>query len=138
MTDLSKLLTPDDRQILNATGANNWVPPNPREILVPYMGDEEPKEGKQDIETRREKAKKVIDEYSKIIEECKRLEAQIEDRCKDVVVDITDPNLYPVRKAMARVFGPGDHKKITFQQYKICVQELAKVSSKLPKPESKT
>lgn len=138
MADLSKLLTPDDKQIIDATGANNWVPPDPREILVPYMPDKESKETKQGIEGRRDKAKQVLDGYADIVAKCKRLEAEIEERCKNVVVDITDPNYYPVRKAMARVFGPGEHKQITFQQYKICVQELAKYSSNMPKPEDKS
>lgn len=138
MADLSKLLTPDDKQIIDATGANNWVPPDPREILVPYLPDKESKETKQGIEGRREKAKQVLDGYADVIAKCKRLEAEIEERCKNVVVDITDPSYYPIRKAMARVFGPGEHKQITFQQYKRCVQELAKTNSNLPKPEDKS
>lgn len=138
MPNLSKLLSPDDKQIIDATGVNSWVPPDPREILVPYMGDKEPEEVKQGVEGRREKAKKVLDGYANVIAQCKRLEAEIEERCKNVVVDITDPNLHPVRKAMARVFGPGDHKQITFEQYKLCVKELAKYSSSLPKPENKS
>lgn len=138
MTDLSKLLSPDDKQILDATGVNNWVPPDPKEILVPFISEKDEPEVKQGVEGRREKAKEVLDGYANVIQECKRLEAEIEERCKDVVVDITTPNLHPVRKAMARVFGSGDHRQITFQQYKKCIQELAKISSNLPKPEDKS
>jgi hypothetical protein len=130
MSDLSKLLNPDDQEVLDATGGTSWVPKNPREVLLPYASEETPKE-LQDIDRRREKAKKVMDEYGKIIDECKRLEARIEQRCKNVKVKLNPAQHLRVMQAMGRAFGQGLQTEITFEQYKVCIKELAKINNEV-------
>jgi len=129
MKDIKKLLDPNDATLLNETAGVSWVPADPREVLLPYMSDTPNREEKSDIDTRREKAKEVVDGYTKVIEECKRTEAQIEERCKNVTVPLNRAQHLTVMQALARIFGLGEIEEITFEMYKVCVRELAKISN---------
>lgn len=128
MSDLKKLLNPDDVSIIDATGATNWVPKEPADVILPYLDkrQEESKE-EEDASKRLKKAQEVIDGYSKIISECRLLEAQIEEKCNGVKVPISRQNHLRVIEAMGRVFGI-ETEEITFEQYKRCIEELAKLN----------
>jgi hypothetical protein len=128
MVDIKRLLRPDDKDFINATGATNWVPPNPRDLLLPFI--EEP-EDLSDIDKRRQKAKEVYDGYTKLIEECKETEAVVSDRCKDVIIELDESKHFPVIEAIERVFGFRT-TKITFQMYKKCLEEFTKIGSTFP------
>jgi hypothetical protein len=128
MVDIKRLLRPDDKDFINATAATNWVPPNPRELLTPYM---EEREDLSDVEKRRTKAKEIYDGYSKLIEDCKEAEAVIVERCKDVVVELDESKHFHIIEAIGRVFGIKT-TKITFQMYQRCLEELTKIGSSFP------
>jgi len=129
MSDLKKLLNPNDAEALTEQAGVSWVPKEPREILLPYMSDVPNQEEKSDLDARREKAKQVVDGYTGVIEDCKRLEAEIEDRCKDATVPLNRAQHLSVIKALGRIFGLGEQEEITFEMYKICIRELAKLSN---------
>lgn len=128
MVDIKKLLRPDDKAFINATAATNWVPPNPRELLLPYIEDTKPL---TDVEKRREKAKEVYDGYTKLIEDCKQTEAEISERCKEVVIELDESKHFHVIESIERVFGFRT-TKITFEMYKKCIEEFAKIGSTFP------
>jgi hypothetical protein len=125
MVDIKRLLRPDDKQIINATGATSWVPPNPRDILLPYM--EEP-EDLNSVDSRRQKAQEVYEGYGTLIENCKELEDEIANRCKDATVDLDEEKHFATIEAIERVFGVHT-TKITFQMYQTCIAEIAKIGN---------
>jgi hypothetical protein len=131
--DLKAVLNPRDRAILDATTGTSWVPKDPIELLLPYIG-EKPKEEKAALETRRSKAKEVYDDYGKIIENCKELEDEIAERCKNVVVTLNPDEHLRIIEAVRRVFGT-DGTQITFQMYQRVVAELSKnADDNIPQP----
>lgn len=129
MPDLKKLLNPNDVELLTESAGVSWIPKEPREVLLPYMSDTPNEEEKSDIETRRDKAKQVIDGYTKVIENCKKMEAEIEERCKDVKIPLNRTQHLRVIEAIGRIFGIGEQEEITFEMYKICIRELAKIAN---------
>ena len=131
MTDLKKILNPDDVETINATGGTSWVPKEPRKVLLPYKAETTVEEV-LDVDKRRQKAKDVVDGYNQLGEECRRLEAEIEERCKDVKITLNRSKHLRVMEAMGRVFGQGLKTEITFEEYKICIQELARLNNQLP------
>jgi hypothetical protein len=128
MVDIKRLLRPDDKQAINATSATNWVPPNPRDLLLPFI--EEPQDF-TDLDKRREKAKEVYQGYTQVIEECKELEDEIADRSKDATVDLDESKHFSVIESIERVFGVHSNQ-ITFQMYQTCIQELARIGNNFP------
>jgi len=137
MRDLKNLLTPDDRDIINATSGSSWIPKKPREVLLPYVSEEEIKNEEQDeLDKRREKAEEVYSGYTDIIKQCKALETTIEERCKNVSASLSSSDK-SVKDAMKRVFGTGEKTEITFEQYKACVKALAAINNDLPQPGDK-
>lgn len=139
MTNSSRLktmLNPRDRGILSAEAGTNWVPEEPRELLLPYVEPDEEKEvDRTSIEFRRKKAKEVFDGYGKIAKESEALEKDIESQCKNVRVPM-NPSLHlRVIESIKRVFPGHNGSEITFEMYKKCVQALAESSSKnIPNP----
>ena len=136
MRNLKDMLTPDDFALINADTSVNWIPKDPQEVILPYINIDSSEE-EEKIEEQRRKSKEVIDGYSKIIEECKQLEAVIEDRCKNVKTTINRQEHLPVIQAMARVFGQGEQTEITFEHYKACIKALADLNNQIPKPGDK-
>lgn len=133
MTDLKKMLNPDDRDIINATGGTNWVPKEPRKVLLPYKVETSVEEV-LDVDKRRKKSKDVVDGYNVLGNECRRLEAKIEQQCKDVKITLNRAEHLRVMEAMGRVFGQGLLTEVTFEHYKLCVKEFAKLNNQLPEP----
>lgn len=133
---MTKKLSELDRSLLESDSSIKWIPPNPEELLLPYVDQTQlTDEEKTDLEKRRAKGKEVYEQYSNIISECKELENQISDRCKKVSVEIKDRNQLNVLEALGRVFGFGVNK-ITFDMYKQCIQELEKINqNNVPSPE---
>lgn len=129
MRDLSKLLNPDDHDILNALPGQNWIPKEPAEILLPYI--EETEVDRSSIDFRRQKAKEVMDGYSNIINKCKEVESMIENRCKAVKITLSPKNNLRTIEALTRVFGIKSNE-ITFEHYKKCIEALAEINSQVP------
>ena len=137
MTDLKKMLSPDDMDIFNANTTTNWVPKEPLDVLLPYM-EETPPEEKNDLEKRRDKAKKVMEEYGKLIDESKQIEDQVSERCKNVKVVLDRRKHHRVIQAIARIFQipESEATEITFEMYKTCVQRLdALTDERIPAPQ---
>lgn len=134
--DLKRLLNPDDVSLLQENAGVSWVPKEPREVLLPYMSATPNTEEKSNIEIRREKAKEVVDGYTNIIEQCKKTEAEIEERCKDVTVPLNRGQHLRVIEALGRIFGLGQLEEITFEMYKICMRELAAIGNDTGAPKS--
>lgn len=127
---MSKRIPDQDRRILSGENQLNWVPPDPAKYVLPYI--EAQQEGKiedGDLEKRKKKTEKVLKDYDKIINQSKKLEKQIEDRCKNVKVRIPEDQA-DVIDALERVFGLGT-REITFEQYKICIRELDKLNKSI-------
>jgi len=126
---LNQLLNPSEIGAINAEPGISWVPKDPQEVLLPYIEEQKAELGS--TEDRRERAKKVIEGYTKIINKCKNLEAEIEQRCKNVSVPLTRSQHLNIIEAVSRVFGIDEDQitSITFEMYKICVQKLAAISN---------
>jgi hypothetical protein len=128
MVDLNKLLHPEDRELMEGQTGVSWVPKEPREVLLPYMSDITPEEDRKSVESRRKKAKEVMDGYSKIIAKCASTRAEIEQRCKNVTVKINSSQHLNVIEAIGRLFGI-ETNEITFEMYKQCIEILAQMSA---------
>jgi hypothetical protein len=135
MSDLKRLLNPNDAEILSETAGISWVPKKPREVLLPYMPNESKPEVETDLDNRRQKGKQVVDGYTKIVEDCKRLEAEIEEKCKDVKIPLDRKKHLRVIEAIGRIFGLGQAEEITFDMYKTCIRELAKIANDTGAPD---
>lgn len=130
-----KPLSGFDRLLLEQDTEIKWIPEDPQEYIMPYVEQSLlTEEEKTDIEKRREKAKQVYDNYSDIIKECEELEEIIDDKCKNVSVPVDDSDA-DVLQSLARIFGSGT-KEITFEMYKLCIQELDRISNNIPNPEN--
>lgn len=132
---LDQLLDPSEISAINAEPGISWVPKNPQEVLLPYIEQQKAELGS--TEDRRERAKKVMEGYTKIINKCKSLESEIEQRCKNVSVPLTRSRHLNIIEAISRVFGIDEEQitSITFEMYKVCIQKLAAISNAgVPKP----
>jgi vacuolar-type H+-ATPase subunit D/Vma8 len=97
------------------------------------MSEVKPEEDRKSIESRRAKAKEVIDGYSKIIAKCEQMRSEIEQRCKNVTVTINRAEHLSVMDAIGRLFGI-ETTEITFEMYKQCIDKLAKMTKdRIPK-----
>jgi hypothetical protein len=134
MVDLKKILNLEDANFINQSATINWVPKDPRDVLLPYFTVAENTEEELEVDKQRKKTKEVIDGYSKIIENCKNIEAQIEEQCKDVKVPLTRSKHLDTIEAIARIFGLGELEEITFEMYKVCIRELAKIGNNTGAP----
>ena len=135
--NLKSMLKPRDRGILDAQSGTNWVPPEPRELLLPYI-EEDKEVDRNSIEFRRNKAREVYDGYGNLITRCKEIEEEIEFQCKEVVVSVNPTTHLRVKEAIQRVFPGSDGKTITFEMYQRCIKELAATSdNNIPKPTDK-
>lgn len=117
-----------DRNILEATSESTWVPPNPRDLLLPYIEKEDTVQGETELERRQRKTIEVMDGYNKIIQDCQEARAKIVERCKNVSVPIDEINNPAVLEAVRRLFRK-DAKEITFDMYVQVVHALAEVGN---------
>lgn len=132
--DLTAMLRPKDRRILDEDASVSWVPKEPRELLLPYVDETEEEVDRNSIEFRRAKAKEVYDGYGKVIEQCKEIEDEIETQCKNVKVALNPSRHLRVMEAIRRVFGT-DGTEITFEMYQACVKALGDISGQnIPDP----
>jgi hypothetical protein len=113
-----------DRKLLDATSRSTWTPPDPVELIAPYMSKDPPKEGETDLERRFRKAKEVVDKYTKIEGQCKALRRELMERCKDVVIPIDPVRDYRVLEAATRLFRR-EVTEITFEMYTQVVHGMA-------------
>lgn len=123
MSNKQKKFSPIDRDVLERTSGIGWIPREPSALLLPYM-EKESSEDKTGIETRRDKAKEIIEKYEKIQEECKRIEDEISNRCEDVKVVLSRETNLRAIEACERLFGRQGIKEITFEMYKAAVQAM--------------
>jgi len=125
MRNPKDMLSPRDMETLGAQGGSNWIPKEPRELILPFMEEEEELD-RESIDGRRKKAKQIYDDYGKTITECERLRATISNYCKDVTVKIQTNNV-PVVDAIKRVFGTRG-TEITFEMYKQVIEKLNQIA----------
>lgn len=128
MSDIESILNPRDIKALDATTQNNWIPKEPRELLLPYM-DQNPLEEESDIDKRRKKAKEVYDGYGELIQSSRKLKEEIANTCKDVSITLKPSSEKAAMDAVKRVFGT-DGTKITFQMYRTAIEKLSDLSNK--------
>lgn len=131
MVDLNKRIPLKDRQLISEDNEIPWIPKDPQKVLLPYQPTEKELGDLTDIENRRKKANEVVDGYDKIIKDCEELENTISETCKDVSVPISAIENKSAFDAIRRIFGIDDPKEITFEMYKVCVQEFAKLNDNL-------
>jgi hypothetical protein len=123
---IKDILNPKDIETLDATLNNNWVPREPRELLLPYISEEEII--KDDIEIRREKAKEVYKGYEDLEKKCKSLRSEIEEQSKGVEISLKASSQLNVMQAVSRTFGTNG-EVITFSMYKKAIEELNRLAS---------
>jgi len=134
---LKEILKPRDRSLLDAQTGSSWIPREPKEVILPYVSDEEEKVDLTTVDGKRKKAKEIYDNYGKIIDTCTTMKTEIEERCKNVVVDLNPSEHLPIIEAVRRVFGT-DGRRITFEMYKKCIENLARLSdNNIPIPGEK-
>jgi len=133
--DLKTMLKPRDRSILDAQAGTNWVPQDPRELILPYMPEQDEEVDRNSIDFRRTQAKEIYDGYGKIIDDCKKLEEEIVAQSKNVTITLNPSTQLRIIEAVRRVFPGSDGKTITFEMYQKCIQALAATSeANIPKP----
>jgi len=125
--DLTTILNPRDRRVLDEGAGINWVPQEPRELLLPYMSTEVEEPERDSLEARRQKAQEVYDGYGKIIANCLEMEDEIETQSQAVTVVLDPATSLSVMEAVRRTFGT-DGTQITFQMYKACIAALGEIS----------
>lgn len=142
MSSKQNKFSPQDRALLDRQAGVNWIPPDPQEVILPYIEKETP-EGKTSLDQRREKAVEVMESYDRLIEESKRLEEEISNRCKKVKVTFELNQSRSVVAAATRIFGTREDlennryiTEITFDMYKAAVQALAGLPDTIPEPEN--
>jgi hypothetical protein len=116
-----------DRLMLELNSKSNWVPPNPAELVRPFM-EKDPLGTDTPLDKRRQKAYEVVAGYGKIIEECQALRASLEKKCKNVVIPIDQQKDIRVMEAASRLFRR-KVTEITFGMYKEAIEKLAKISN---------
>lgn len=134
MTDPNKLLSQNDLSLLQGPREVSWIPKNPRELLLPYISQDNAIE-KTDLDKRKEKAVDVYNKYSNLINQCKIVEDEIKERCKNVYVTLKPSKHLNVIEALGRIFGI-DSETITFEMYKICIERLDQTNT-IPEPGDK-
>lgn len=136
MSDIKSVLNPRDLKTLDAKVDDNWIPKQPRDLLLPYI-EKDPIEEDKNLENRRKKAKEVYDGYGELIETSRKLKEEIAEKSKDVVVTLKPSTEKATMDAVKRVFGT-DGAKITFQMYQTAIDKLAEFTNEaLPKPGDK-
>jgi len=134
MPDLSAMLNPRDRRIIDDSPATNWIPKDPRDLLLPFINEDTTPTDRASVEFRRKKAKEVYDGYGEIIQRCTQMEEEIEAQCKNVVVTLIPSKHLRIMEAIKRVFGT-DGTKMTFAMYKAAVRAFSEISKKnIPDP----
>ena len=116
-----------DRLILELTSKSDWIPPDPAALVSPYL-EKNGLSKDAPIEKRREKAQQVMDGYGKIIEECQVMRADLEKKCKNVVIPLNPDVDVRVIEAGSRLFRR-KITEITFEMYKEAIERLAKISN---------
>lgn len=133
---LSRILNPRDRSILDAQAETVWIPPEPRDLLLPYINEDQGEDDPTGVSTLQTKAKQVFDDYGAVIERCRTLEMEIEQKCKNVKVPIQTSNK-SIADSIKRAFGTNG-EEITFDMYKKCIQALAAIGDgNIPTPDDK-
>jgi hypothetical protein len=122
-----KRFSDQDRTILEGESQVTWLPPDPQELILPYIQTIDQVD-RGSIEDRKRKAKEVMDGYGNLIEVCKRMEDEISEQCKNVVIGLDPKEHFRVREAIGRVFGidPDDANGITFDMYKRIIHAFMK------------
>lgn len=134
---LKEILNPRDRAILDAQTGSSWVPREPADVILPYIEEEDDTVDLTTVEGKRKKAKEVYDGYGKVIDTCQTMKTEIEERCKDVVIDLNPVEHLHIISAVKRVFGT-DGRQITFEMYKKCIENLSRISNdNIPTPGEK-
>lgn len=131
---IAKMLSGQDASILDSRIENSWIPKDPTELILPYIGKDVPVE-RNSLEFRREKAKEVYDGYRDIIAACKEQEDDISERCKNVKISLDASKHRRAIEALERVFGTEGLREITFDMYKAVIHEMAALNNGvIPKP----
>jgi hypothetical protein len=111
-----------DRMMLELNSKSDWIPPDPAALVLPYIEKDSPEE-ESDIDKRLKKTQQVIDGYSKIVEQCKTIREEINQKCAGVKVTINSTN-EEVLLAASRFFKR-KVTEITFDMYKEAVHAMA-------------
>jgi len=116
-----------DRALLEATSKSTWTPPNPVDLIIPYL-EKDGIEGESDLDKRRRKAKEVMDGYAEVITKCQNLRKFLDEKCADVIVPLDPKKDLRVIESARRVFKR-DVSEITFDMYKQIVFLMAKTGN---------
>lgn len=122
MTKNQSIFSDKDRKILDATSKSTWVPPDPTELILPYIEDDSV-DGETEIDKRRRKSREVYSGYSNLESDCKDMRNRIAERCKNVKVTISEQKNKAVYDAASRLFRR-EVKEITFEMYMQVVHAL--------------
>jgi hypothetical protein len=118
-----KFFSDKDRRLLEMTSKSTWTPPNPSELILPYL-EKDAVEGETDLEKRLRKSQEVLDGYAEVIKKCDALCKELETKCKNVSVPIDPEKDIRVLEAARRVFKR-DISEITFDMYREVIKKMA-------------
>ena len=118
-----KFFSDKDRRLLEMTSKSTWTPPNPSELILPYL-EKDAVEGETDLEKRLRKSQEVLDGYAEVIKKCDALCKELEAKCKNVSVPIDPEKDIRVLEAARRVFKR-DISEITFDMYREVIKKMA-------------
>lgn len=133
MDKRTKYFSDEDRRLIEATSKSTWTPPNPINLILPYMPEDDI-EGEGDLEKRLRKSREVLEGYQRLEARCKEIREDLSERCKNVSITVDPEKDRRVLEAARRIFRR-DVKEITFEMYKELVHRYAEMGNKVV-PES--
>lgn len=133
MDDKTRYFSEQDRKLLEATSKSTWTPPEPRNLILPFMPEDEKTE-ETDLERRYRKSVEVLEGYQRLEAKCKEIREEITERCKDISITIDPKKDKRILEAARRLFKR-NVKEITFAMYKELVHSMANMGNKMV-PES--
>ena len=129
MEDKTRYFSERDRQLLAATSKSTWTPPDPINLIVPFMKEDEV-EGEPDLAKRLRKSREVLEGYQRLEAKCKELREELDERCKNVSVPVDPKKDRRILEAARRLFGR-DVREITFEMYKNLVHRMAEMGNQV-------
>jgi hypothetical protein len=114
-TNRQGIFSDKDRKVLDATSKSTWIPPDPVDLIIPYL-ENKSIEDESDTDKRRRKTREVYEGYANLESDCREMRDKIAERCKNIKIMISEDKNKVVFDAASRLFRR-EVKEITFEMY---------------------
>jgi len=129
MIDIKTALNPRDAKLLGEKIGQEWIPQNPRELILPFTVEKDLGSVTDSVEGKKIKAQAVYEKYGDIIKQSENILKEIEKTCKNATITLKPESEHRVMEAVRRVFGTsGDN--ITFEMYTMAIKKMAQRANK--------